>query len=81
MTHESAYYAARHGSAPRARLFFQQGLALALMHLAESVDLPLGADTYDTLFRAGPRFEVHETRSPLRGEAWCEVSVGVITEA
>lgn len=82
MTHESAYHAARHGAATRARLFFQQGLALALMHLLESVDFsakqPLAEDTYEALFRAGPRFEVHETRSPLRGDATCEVSVGLI---
>lgn len=80
MTHESAYYAARHGSAVRARLFFQQGLALALMHL-EGVDFdaeaPLGPETYDVLHRGGPRFEAHETRSPLRGDAYCEVSVDV----
>ncbi|MFT3773413.1 MAG: hypothetical protein QM820_49170 [Minicystis sp.] len=79
MTHESAYYAARHGSAVRARLFFQQGLALALMYLLTSVDFaseqPLGPDTYDALFRGGPRFEAHETRSPLRGDTFCEVSV------
>ena len=79
MTHESAYYAARHGSAVRARLFFQQGLALALMYLLEGVDFtdarPIGPETYDALFRGGPRFEAHETRSPLRGDATCEVSV------
>ena len=84
MTHESAYYTARHGSAVRARLFFQQGLALALMHLLESVDLApeqtSDADAYEALFRAGPRFEVHETRSPLRGDATCEVSVGLIED-
>jgi hypothetical protein len=84
MTHESAYYAARHGAATRARLFFQQGLSLSLMHLLESVDFtaeqPLAADAYEGLFRAGPRFEVHETRSPLRGDATCEVSVGLIED-
>ena len=84
MTHESAYYSARHGVATKARLFFQQGLALALMHLLESVDFgseqPLAADTYEGLFRAGPRFEGHETRSPLRGDPTCEVSVGLIEE-
>ena len=82
MTHESAYYAARHGSAVRARLFFQQGLALALMHLLESGDpaAEQGPDVYEVLFRAGPRFEVHETRSPLRGDATCEVSVGLIED-
>ena len=82
LTHEAAYYAARHGSAVRARLFFQQGLALALMHLLEGIDLeaesPIGPDTYDARYRGGgPRFEVHETRSPLRGDACCEVSVDV----
>jgi hypothetical protein len=84
LTHESAYYAARHGSAMRARLFFQQGLALALMHLSESVDFdaeePIGPETYEALFRAGPRYEVHETRSPLRGDDDCEVSVTVMME-
>jgi hypothetical protein len=84
MTHESAYYTARHGTAPRARLFFQQGLALALMHVLESVDFtaeqPIAEDAYEALFRGGPRFEVHETRSPLRGDATCEVSVGLIED-
>jgi hypothetical protein len=84
MTHESAYYAARHGSAMRARLFFQQGLALGLMHLSESVDFgaeePIGPDTYEALFRAGPRYEVHETRSPLRGDDDCEVRVTVMLD-
>lgn len=82
LTPESAYYAARHGTAVRARLFFQQGLALALMYLLESVDFdaapPIGPDTYDALFRVGPRFEVHETKSPLRGDAVGEVSVEVV---
>jgi hypothetical protein len=83
MTPESAYYAARHGGAVRARLFFQQGLALALMALCEhpSLDAPLAPDAYDALFRDGARpdgaarYEVHETRSPLRGDPVCEVSV------
>lgn len=82
MTHESAYYAARHGGAVRARLFFQQGLALSLMALCELPDLdaPLAPDAYDALFREGPpslvaRYEAHETRSPLRGDPVCEVSV------
>jgi len=84
MTHESAYYAARHGNAVRARLFFHQGLALALMYLLESVDFaaeqPIGPETYDALFRAGPRFEAHETRSPLRDDTFCEVSVDVVVD-
>lgn len=81
MTHESAYYAARHGSTTRPRLFFQQGLALALMYLTENVEQPIGADTYDGLFRAGSRFEANETRSPLKGDALCEVSVGLAVAA
>jgi hypothetical protein len=83
LTHESAYYTARHGTAVRARLFFQQGLALALMHLLTSVDFeaeaPIGPKSYDALFRAGPRFEVHETRSILRGDAHNEVSVEAVS--
>jgi hypothetical protein len=82
LTHESAYYAARHGSAVRARLFFQQGLAQALMYLCERADLdaPLPPSTYDALFREGPRFEAHETRSLLRGDPVCEVSVSAALE-
>lgn len=83
LTHESAYYAARHGSAIRERLFFQQGLAVALMLLLDDIDFeaaqPIGPGTYDGLFREGPRFEVKETRSLLRGDPCCEVSVEAVT--
>ena len=84
LTHESAYYAARHGSTSRSRLFFQQGLALALMYLVDSVDFeatePIGPGTYDALFRSGARFEALESRSPQRGDDTCEVTVELAAE-
>lgn len=79
LTHESAYYGARHGGTQKSRLFFQQGLALALMYLLEAVDFdaaePIGAGTYDALFHAGARFDAMESKSPLRGDPVCEVAV------
>jgi len=84
VTHESAYYALRHGSTVRSRLFFQQGLALAIMQLLHRVDLSSPAsittDAYDALFKSGPRYVVEETRSPLRGDKVCEVTVEVVPE-
>jgi hypothetical protein len=84
MTHENAYYATRHGATVRGRLFFQQGLALALMRLLVDVDFaaaePIGRGTYDALFKGRTRYEVHETRSPLRGDGVCEVSVEAARE-
>lgn len=79
LTHESAYYAARHGGTSRSRLYFQQGLALALMYLLDSTELdggePVGPGAYDALFRGGPRFDALESRSSLRGDDVCEVTV------
>jgi hypothetical protein len=79
VTHESAYYSARHGGTPRSRLFFHQGLALGLMYL---LDGALAADgegmkpgAYDAIFRGGARFDTLESRSPLRGDDVCEVTV------
>jgi hypothetical protein len=79
LTHESAYYAARHGGTSRSRLFFQQGVALALMYLLDSVDVTaaraLGPGSYDALLRGGSRFDAIESRSPLRGDDVCEVAI------
>jgi hypothetical protein len=79
VTHESAYYAIRHGPTTRGRLFFQRGVALAIMQLLHRVDFsatpPIKPDSYDALFRSGTRFHVEETRSPLRGDPLCEVRV------
>jgi hypothetical protein len=84
LTHESAYYAARHGGTPRSRLFFQQGLALALTYLLDTIDFdaedPLGPGAYDALFRGGARFDTLESRSPLRGDDVCEVTVELASE-
>ncbi len=83
-THESAYYAVRHGTTVRNRLFFQQGLALALMQILHRVDFgadePVAKGIYDALFRSGTRFHVEETRSPLRGDRVCEVVATAMVE-
>jgi hypothetical protein len=84
ITHESAYYAVRHGKSMRGRLCFQQGTALALMHLLHRVDFsaqePISTVAYNALFRDGMRFHVEETRSPLRGDDVSEVVVEMISE-
>jgi hypothetical protein len=83
-THESVYYAVRHGSTVRSRLAFQQGLALGIMQLLHRVDFslerPIEADTYDGLFKHGTRFHVEETKSPLRGDRCCEVVVEALAD-
>lgn len=79
VTHESAYYAARHGSTIRHRLAAQQGIALALALLVDHVDFsrpdPLSPGTYADIVSGPPRYHVEETRSVLRGDAVCEVVV------
>ena len=84
ITHESAYYAVRHGKSMRGRLAFQQGTALALMHLIHRVDFAepgsISTAAYNALFRDGPRYHVEETRSPLRGDDVSEVVVEMISE-
>lgn len=80
-TQESAYYALRHGSTVRSRLFFQQGAALALMHLLlqPHADTTFAVGSYPDLFKAGARLHVEETRSPLRGDDVCEVVVEALS--
>ncbi len=79
---EAIYYSLRHGKTMRARLLFQQGLALGMMHLLSGPDLSppvsLTPSAYNALFRDGPRFHAEETRSPLRGDEICEVVVEAI---
>jgi len=79
VTHESAYYAARHGSTIRHRLAVQQGIALALAMLVDHVDFthpdPVAPTTYADVMTGPQRYRVEETRSVLRGEALCEVVV------
>jgi hypothetical protein len=79
VTHESAYYAARHGGTVRHRLAAQQGIALAMMLLLDHVDFtrpdPITPTTYADLMVGPPRHHVDETRSVLRGDAVCEVIV------
>jgi hypothetical protein len=79
VTHESAYYAARHGSTIRHRLAAQQGIALALALLVDHVDFSredaIGQAVYADLMAGPPRFRVDEARSVLRGDAVCEVTV------
>jgi hypothetical protein len=83
VTHESAYYAARHGSTIRHRLAAQQGIALALALLVDHVDFtrpdPVSASVYADLMSGPPRFRVEETRSVLRGDSVCEVVVDSLT--
>jgi hypothetical protein len=83
LTHESAYYAARHGGTSKTRLYFQQGLALALMYLLDSeggAEASVGPGAYEALFRGGARFDTLESRSPLRGDEVCEVTVELASE-
>ncbi|MEJ7732952.1 MAG: hypothetical protein WKG00_27615 [Polyangiaceae bacterium] len=84
MTHESVYYAVRHDRTVRNRLAFMQGVALALMQLLHRVDFrserPIVGDTYAALFKSGTKWHVDETRSPLRGDDVCEVSVEALAE-
>ncbi|KYF74112.1 hypothetical protein BE11_45295 [Sorangium cellulosum] len=84
MTHESAYYAMKHGPTARGRLLFQQGTALAIMQLLHRVDFeterPIDAETYGALFKLGTRFRVQETKSPLRGDEACEVRVEAVED-
>lgn len=79
VTHESAYYAARHGGTVRHRLAAQQGIALAMMLLLDHVDFgredPITAGSYADLMAGPPRHHVDETRSVLRGDSVCEVVV------
>lgn len=79
VTHESAYYAARHGGTVRHRLAAQQGIALAMMLLLDHVDFrrddPITPGTYADLMVGPPRHHVDEVRSVLRGDAVCEVVV------
>lgn len=79
VTHESAYYAARHGGTVRHRLAAQQGIALAIMLLLDHIDFhqadPITAGTYADLMAGPPRHHVDETRSVLRGDSVCEVVV------
>lgn len=83
-THESIYYGVRHGPTVRTRLSFLQGTALALMHLLHRVDFdaatPIDTGTYESLFRDGRRFHVEETRSTVRGDADCEVTVEALAD-
>ena len=83
-TQETAYYAVRHGTTVRNRLFFQQGLALALMQLLHRVDFnaeePIAKGVYDALFKSGTRFHVEETRSTLSGDRVCEVVATAMAE-
>ena len=81
LTPEIAYYATRHGATVRGRLVFQQGLALAVLRLLMG-GLGTGPDApllpYAEALRRWPALEVTETRSPLRGDAVCEVTAGLV---
>ncbi|MEO7327651.1 MAG: hypothetical protein ABI193_03665 [Minicystis sp.] len=83
-THESVHHAIRHGDTVRSRLFFQQGVALALMQLLHRVDftsaVPITPGSYDALFRSGTRFHVQETLSPLKGDRVAEVMVEALPD-
>jgi hypothetical protein len=83
-THESVYYAIRHGPTVRTRLSAFQGTALAIMQLLHRVDFtdstPITPDSYDALFKGGTRFHVEETRSTVRGDDVCEVIVEALAD-
>jgi hypothetical protein len=83
-THESIYYAVRHGPTVRTRLAALQGTALAIMQLCHRVDFrsnpPIGPESYDALFKSGTRFHVEETRSTVRGDDICEVIVEALAD-
>lgn len=76
-THESIYYALRHGTTVRTRLPFLQGVASALMMLTDAIDFedeqPIRFERYITLCREGAPIRVEETRSTVRGDSLCEV--------
>ncbi len=84
ITHESAYYAMKHGSTARGRLLFQQGTALAIMQLLHrSISGRCGRSTPRPgggLFKMGTRFRAQETKSPLRGDGACEVRVEAVED-
>jgi hypothetical protein len=54
------------------------------MYLLDSIDFdapdPVGPGAYDALFRGGQRFDTLESRSPLRGDDVCEVTVELAAE-
>jgi hypothetical protein len=83
-THESAYYAVRHGPTVRTRLSALQGTALAIMQLLHRVDFksatPIPPESYDELFRSGTRFHVEESRSTVRSDDLCEVIVEALAD-
>lgn len=85
ISHEIAYHTAHRGGELKARLAFQQGIALAIMQILHRVDFTAGPprltrDIYNALFRGGTRFLVEETRSPLRGDDYSEVLVEAIAD-
>lgn len=81
---EGLYYGVRHDRTVKNRLPFLQGLALAVMQLLHRVDFsserPIVGDSYERLFASGPRYHVEETRSPLRGDRICEVTLVAMGE-
>jgi hypothetical protein len=87
VTHESLYYAVRHGNTMRARLPFLQGVALGIMMLVSAVDVALLRDPaarfdeelYERIFRDGRRFVADETQSSLRGDGACEITVETLS--
>ncbi|MBK8257419.1 MAG: hypothetical protein IPK82_32720 [Polyangiaceae bacterium] len=79
VTHESAYYAARHGGTIRQRLAAHQGIAVAMTLLLADVDFrrpdPILPSTYSDLMAGPVRHHVEEVHSVLRGDSHSEVSV------
>jgi hypothetical protein len=54
------------------------------MYLLDTVggdaEAAVGPGAYDALFRGGARFDTLESRSPLRGDEVCEVTVELASE-
>lgn len=79
--YEAPFYVQRYGRSDRARCYFLQGSALAMMVLAHRVkwaDKPrLTYDFYVSLFRDRIPWKVKQTLCPTRGDALTELLVSV----
>ena len=74
----------RHGATVRSRLFFQQGMALAIMQLLHRVDFtaaaPIGRTATTRSSRAARASTWRRRAPPLRGDDICEVIVEALAD-